>query len=858
MTAQGHRTRPRFLSWNVRTRRDKTEELHELLHTEAIDVAALQETRTAECSFVAGYKSFVPSAQDGRGVELLVKKTLKARQIPSVSPHIVAAEIGGLTGVICLGVYVPHDGRMPMLNSLAEMTKSLNGRQRNILICGDWNMGRADTQDWLDRVTGGSLTQIRGKPATFHGDLSERNLWTEIDHAVTIGEWPSDAWSRVDRGTLSSDHWPLITHVELKTHLTSPEPTDNSPRFLRSRIIEKRLELQEHPLVTGLAGRETVTVDELGDVLWRSGTDLKLTTSKPGRPLVKNLSSAVKRLLEKRRRHLREIRDLSDSAERTRTLDRWRIQSKEIRRVLREERRKAWSDGLDKIGRDLSSHDLGEVWRAINRLSGRKKGLVIEALQSNSGDLVSSPEDTARVMASHFEQLLGATPNQPEEPTRAGSYTKQALGLPELNEDISLAEVLCTMAQMRNGKAPGLDGLPLELVKPLRYEVNPLTVCLWKALNHHWITGTAPRAWKEAMVVPIFKKGSPTDPSNYRGIALTSALAKVMMRILAKRLSAFLKKNDMLSQEQAGFREREEAVIQAAALLETCTRRLGRGMDTHLVFLDFKKAYDTVPQQGLFEKMQVRYGISRDSRLSSFLASLYEGSGIRIRVNGVISERITTSRGLRQGCPLSPILFNMYIDDLLDGTRGRGATVPRTKKKVSGLLYADDAVLLADNRTDLVDTLKKATSWAKKWGMELNIEKCGEMLISPNPTRHEDSDNLEIQNQPIPKTESYTYLGVEISKDLRPSSIEEARRLKAGKALGSMTRLLKNPTIPLKLKALAIQNGLIPASTYGLCLAGTTTSALKKVQKIINQAVRYITGPGSSSTAGNQELEIPQ
>ncbi len=145
-----------------------------------------------------------------------------------------------------------------------------------------------------------------------------------------------------------------------------------------------------------------------------------------------------------------------------------------------------------------------------------------------------------------------------------------------------------------------------------------------------------------------------------------STVLKVLLTIVSKRLNREFEINNLFSPAQAGFRTREECSTQVACLYEAAKRRELKGKATYLTFVDLKKAYDTVPHEALFAKLS-HFGVR--GRSLTFIQKLYAKSKIRVRSGGSLSETVPLLRGVRQGCPLSSVLFNIFINDVLDGTR---------------------------------------------------------------------------------------------------------------------------------------------------------------------------------------------
>jgi hypothetical protein len=204
-----------------------------------------------------------------------------------------------------------------------------------------------------------------------------------------------------------------------------------------------------------------------------------------------------------------------------------------------------------------------------------------------------------------------------------------------------------------------------------------MTRALLDLLNCAWSTGTVVDDWVESIVVSLPKKGDLTDPGNYRGISLMSTCLKIACIILSRCINATAEDARRFSPSQAGFRRLEECITHAACLVEAIQQRRLAGKATFGLFIDLKKAYDMVPHEAVFAKMR-RFGIR--GRCYDFIVALYKRSTIRVRLGhgsgAAYTDPFDLERGVRQGCPLSCVLFNIFINALFDNMPYRKVSTP--------------------------------------------------------------------------------------------------------------------------------------------------------------------------------------
>ena len=269
-----------------------------------------------------------------------------------------------------------------------------------------------------------------------------------------------------------------------------------------------------------------------------------------------------------------------------------------------------------------------------------------------------------------------------------------------LNSFISQQEIEQAIGNLKNNKSPGHDNILNELLKSGKEQ---LLLPLEKLFNTILKSGTYPSEWSMGIIVPIHKKGDTTDVNNYRGITLLPSLGKLFTQILNTRLNMFLDKNDILPKEQAGFRKGHSTIDNIMVLKSLIDKHVKttakKRSKLFTCFVDFSKAFDTIPRDKLLEKVS-RVGIG--GKFLEILQSMYTNDKSAVKLGQYISKQFTCYKGVKQGCMLSPTLFNIYLHDLpLMLNKPQSNLTEINDVSVKGLLYADDLVLIAQTHEGL-------------------------------------------------------------------------------------------------------------------------------------------------------------
>ena len=401
-----------------------------------------------------------------------------------------------------------------------------------------------------------------------------------------------------------------------------------------------------------------------------------------------------------------------------------------------------------------------------------------------------------------------------------------------LNSPILYEEVVAGLKNLKKGKAAGSDGVKAEF-----YQINNpiLLKVIYLIMNQIFNSGIYPIKWSKCMIIPIFKKGNRDDVTNYRGISLLDILSKVFSHVLHSRLKAWCDINDLIPEEQAGFRKGYSTVDNifslSAIVQKYITKPKGR---FYTLFVDFKVAFDSINRDKLWN---VLHQNGCHGRMLKILKSMYESVMMCIRVqktdmthcNGSIrnenvaagfcvTECFESMSGVKQGCLLSPMLFNLYIAELqkhFNNPHIRHVSVLTNDKETSMLMYADDLTIFADTVFEMQNKIDMLYDFCTTWGLQVNLNKT-KMMVFRNGGYLKSIEKWSYGVSNIDVVTYYAYLGMIFSSRLCWSRCIEEYACRALRMVGAIRKVFNTYTnIPVHIAFKIFDIKIKPMVLYG-------------------------------------------
>ena len=516
--------------------------------------------------------------------------------------------------------------------------------------------------------------------------------------------------------------------------------------------------------------------------------------------------------------------------------------------------KKSKKDYYSKYFEDCKSN-MKKTWKGIKELinTSNKQPTKIDELKTNDNNIVNDNLLLANTFNNFFVNV-GSEVNKsiPNTNVSPSSYLNNRVESNFLINKTNIAEVMTIILKLDDNKSPGPDDIPIKLLKIAAHIIVPQLVSI---INTSFTTGIFPDRLKLAKVIPIFKTGSKLDVNNYRPISLLSVFSKIMEKIMHSRLYSFFETNKVLYSSQFGFQKHkstQHSLIEIVEKIRNCIENNNYGCG---IFIDLKKAFDTVNHTILLQKLE-HYGI-RGVNLKWFSTYLKDRTQF-VSCNNTSSEIKSISCGVPQGSVLGPLLFLIYINDL-----------PNVSKNLNFYLFADDTNLFyqSDNLDELQKTvnkeLKNIVVWLNANRLALNVSKTNFVIFSAvnKPIK---PVTILINRKAIEQKEYVKYLGVLIDSKLSFKHHITAISKKIARTIGLMYKL--RHFVPQDILKMLYYSLIYPFLIYAAPIWGNTHNNLintihilqKKILRIItfNKTVFSTNGPPIHSLPLFNELNI--
>jgi len=547
--------------------------------------------------------------------------------------------------------------------------------------------------------------------------------------------------------------------------------------------------------------RWTRIKDAISDIAGESiGFDRQVKTKKPW------ITQGMLDKMEERRRWKNVNSDVG------------RRKYKELHNALRRETesaRKAWwekeceeMEQLNKKGRSDLVYDRVRKLTCGNKRSGSNAGI-----ESKTGELLTDRDSIKDRWKEYIEELYDKDGKPIEADMNLERETEveaDCVG-PELLDE----EILDALQSLKEDKAPGIDNIPAEFLKVAGEKMRHEIVRLCKDIYRE---GEWPSDFTKIVLVPLQKKKNASKCQDHRTISLICHASKIMLKVLTRRIEA--KARDFVSRGQYGFRKgrgTRDAVGVMRMISERCSEY---GNELYVCFIDFEKAFDKVSwpkMMGILRQLKVDW---RDRRL---IMNLYMKQGAVVRTAEGETTESTIGQGVRQGCPLSPLLFSIYsemmmrdaFEELEEGVKIGGVLVKDVR-------FADDQAVINSTNQGLQEMITKLEETAKEYNMRINEKKTEAMVISKAEGKQV---NVTVNGKQVAEVQKFRYLGSWIAAD---GMCKEEVKCRIGMAKEAFA---KRRELMTKLLSLELKKKLVKTLVWSVLLYCCETWTLRTEER---------------------------
>jgi len=435
-----------------------------------------------------------------------------------------------------------------------------------------------------------------------------------------------------------------------------------------------------------------------------------------------------------------------------------------------------------------------------------------------------------------------------------------------LGFQISQGEVEAALMRLRNGRTSG-DGYIGELLKYAKIYDQDRSAYVYDLSA--WCAAVLDRIFRGQIgmchsmcmskLAVIYKgKGDAQTCDSYRGIAIGTAMYKLYATVLHTRLDMYCESRQLRASSQCGFRRRHSTTtalfVLQHAIHSQCTHRVGHtAQPLYVCFVDFKKAFDRVHRPQLWKRLQ-QLGIT--GRMLDALQHIYQHTEIKLALNGQThTHSMITSKGVKQGCPLSPLLFGLFIEqlhELLESSCGHLAGIRMGAYNLLDIFYADDVAMLATVLQSLNMMCGKLEHFCDEKHMEVNVPKSKYVVFRPPRTLDTWPRGVVYKGQELEELQCFHYMGLPVHSQKWFKGCLQHTTTNAARAMWALvSKMHKSEAMPLHIKTQLFDSLVGSVASYGCQVWGVyyldwrsdhCIFGKNPYQKLVLQFLRIITG----------------
>uniref|UniRef100_A0A8C7CP59 Reverse transcriptase domain-containing protein n=1 Tax=Oncorhynchus kisutch TaxID=8019 RepID=A0A8C7CP59_ONCKI len=464
------------------------------------------------------------------------------------------------------------------------------------------------------------------------------------------------------------------------------------------------------------------------------------------------------------------------------------------------------------------------IWENLKKLTGKDHSNTAKRLEIMvNNNLTQDAVETAIVFIYYFIDSVRVLTQNPST-CFLGSVLVNDTQPVFIIREVSESKVNKVISSLKNSKAKDVFGMDSTFLKNYKESlIGPIT----KVTNTSIGLGVFPRVWKSAIITAIFKSGDPANVSNYMPISILPVVSKVVEKCVAEQLIAHLNNSPFtLHSMQFGFRAKHSTETANCFLLENVKSKMDKGGAVGAVFLDLRKAFDTVNHEILITKLS-KFNFSPDAL--RWMKSYLEGRTQCVRVSNELSPTRSYDVGVPQGSILGPLLFSLYINDLPSVCTGSEVQ-----------MYADDTVIYVHAKSkqqaaqELTTVMVQVTKWLSDSCLHLNVKKTVCMFFTKRATDATEPD-VYVSGEKLQVVSDFKYLGIILDSNLCVKKVIQITKFNLANF-----RFIRN-CLTTEVAKLYFKSMILPHLTYCLTSwAQACCTKLKPIQSVYKQALKVL------------------
>ncbi|KAG1681055.1 DNA replication licensing factor MCM5 [Nymphon striatum] len=445
-----------------------------------------------------------------------------------------------------------------------------------------------------------------------------------------------------------------------------------------------------------------------------------------------------------------------------------------------------------------------DMYKRISEISGKRHTITSGCIRDENGKILTETADICKRWERYIDHLF-------EDEREELMENAECVTGPEITK----SEITNAIKKMKKGKAIGPDEISTEMIQALGEYGTEL---LHKVFNEIYETGVLPEDMTKSIFITLPKQPGAIDCELHRTISIMSHLVKILLRVVIERI-----RNKLLpeiSEVQYGYRKDKSTINAILVLRMLGERAIEHQQDVFICFIDYSKAFDKVQHTKLIKLLEQ---INIDDKDLRIIKNLYWNQTAAVKVGDELSEWKSIKRGVRQGCVMSPDLFNLYSEHILRQLEDLPG-ISLGGNNINNIRFADDTALIAASEKKLQALLDKVVECSDKMGLTINVKKTKSMTISKK--QQPPNCKLTIGEKSIEQKDKFNYLGNFLTADGKSKTAIRTRIAMAKNKFQSMKQILTNRNLSNQLKIRLLKCYIWPVLMYG-CETWTITPGLK-------------------------------